>query len=211
MNVVLGIGEQLQTDGSDELTAHGATLSETARRLTRTTEKGLEIDRIFARPVATDRIDLQTTITDIVSRLVEDYPNASIDTSIGVVAVRTDSRILHEVVKETVVNALEHSGDVPVIRIEATATQSEIELTVTDDGPGIPQSEIQPVMTGEETALDHASRLGLWFIKWGMERIGGNVDFVSTDSGTEVTLQVRDNPASTGETQPQEADNEFVT
>lgn len=190
MNVVLGIGEHLQTNSVNEITENGKTLSQTARRLHRVSEKALEINRMFERTVETETVTLDTTVSKIVTRLGSDYPAATLETSIAVDSVRTDARILRKVLEEVVANALEHAGEAPTVHIEGRSTDGDIELRVTDDGPGIPQSEVRPIMNGEETALEHTSSFGLWFITWGMQKLGGSVDITTTESGTQVALRI---------------------
>lgn len=192
MSVVLATGQQLQTHETDELTDHGKTLTRTAGKLNSVSEKALEVNQIFDRPAGRKAASLRETIADISSRLREDYPDAAIDTSIEADSVQTDEQILRLVLEEIVANALEHGGDSPEVRVEAQSTERTVEILVTDDGPGIPQSEIQPLRAGEETALEHTSSFGLWFSKWGMQKIGGEVDFTITDAGTQVRLQVPD-------------------
>lgn len=205
MNVVLGIGQQIQTQGPDELTAQAKTLTETARNLNTVSEKALEIDQMFEQSAAKDTISLDEFITDIVSRLGADYPEATLDTSIDVETVRTDAQILRVVIEEIVANALEHTGDAPSVQIEVRSTERNTEITVTDNGPGIPHSEIQPLRNGEETSLEHTSSFGLWFSKWGMQKIGGNIDISAGETGTQVMLQVPERDESTEETQSRTA------
>ena len=190
MNVVLGIGENLQTRESDELAANGETLSRTARELHRVSEKALEINQLLERTTATETVDVSETLTEIASRLADDYPAATIELSIDVDSVPSDARILRIVVEEVVANALEHAGTAPVVQIEVASTDRDVEIRVTDDGSGIPQSELRPISNGEETALEHTSSFGLWSITWGMQKIGGTVEFTPTDTGTAVSLRI---------------------
>lgn len=67
-----------------------------------------------------------------------------------------------------------------------------IEVSVTDDGPGIPETEYSPIVNGGETALDHASSLGLWLVNWGVQSLGGEVAIDTTGNGSTVTLSVPD-------------------
>ena len=200
MNIVLAIGQQLQTQRTDELTKHGKTLTRTAHELNRVSEKALEANQMFERSVANDTAALREIITDIVSRLGKDYPDATIHTSIAVDSVYTDAQILGKVLEEIVANALEHAGESPAVQIAVRSRDRDVAVTVTDDGPGIPQSEIQPLRDGEETSLEHTSSFGLWFSKWGMQKIGGDLDITATHTGTEVTLAVPHSGDGAGET-----------
>lgn len=63
---------------------------------------------------------------------------------------------LENAVEHLVQNAIEH-GEPPV---ELTVTADEI--VVSDQGRGIPKSEIEPIQRHGESALEHGSGLGLW-------------------------------------------------
>ena len=67
-----------------------------------------------------------------------------------------------------------------------------VSITVTDDGPGIPDHELD-VLTGSEpiTQLSHGSGLGLWLVVWVTESYGGTVSFEESDEGgAKITLRV---------------------
>lgn len=89
-------------------------------------------------------------------------------------------------------NALEHAGDSPEVQVTASGTDSGVEISVTDDGPGIPRMEYDPLFNGGETALEHASGLGLWVVYWGVQSLGGEVDIETNDDGSTVILSVPD-------------------
>jgi len=64
-------------------------------------------------------------------------------------------------------------------------------LTVDDDGPGIPDHEIETVESGRETALEHGSGLGLWVVAWGAAAIGADVDYAEREPrGTTVAVSI---------------------
>jgi signal transduction histidine kinase len=64
-------------------------------------------------------------------------------------------------------------------------------LTVADDGPGIPNHEIQTVESGRETALEHGSGLGLWVVAWGAAAVGADIDYAEREPrGTKVTVSI---------------------
>lgn len=196
MSIVLGVGSRLQNREEADLAASGERLRRTARDLTRVSEKAIEVSRLFDEPIASERVHLPTMIEDLVSTLAGDYPRATVDTAVGADTIRTDPRTLSRVVEEVVANALEHDGDAPTVRIEVTGTAGGVEIAVADDGPGIPQAELDPIIDGDETALKHASSFGLWFVTWGVQALGGDVDISTSATGTEVRLTVPDSETS---------------
>jgi signal transduction histidine kinase len=101
---------------------------------------------------------------------------------------------LPEAITELVDNAVRHNdADEPRVRISAAELPSEswVSLVVADDGPGIPPAE-RAVLTGEETPLDHASGLGLWYVNWIVTAGGGALDIAESKAGgSRIELSLR--------------------
>jgi signal transduction histidine kinase len=190
MNIVLSVGGQLERQDDEDLAAVGGKLRRTSRNLTRVSEKAIEIDRLFEGSATVEQVDLPSAIETVVSPVAADHPRARITTSVNADTVRTDPRILSRVVEEVVANAAEHAGDGPAVDLAVEQAETGIEITVTDDGPGIPQAEVAPITAGKETQLSHTSSFGLWFVSWGVQAVGGTVDIDTTDTGTRVVLTV---------------------
>jgi signal transduction histidine kinase len=95
--------------------------------------------------------------------------------------------ILDAVLTELVENAVEHASDAD-ITIEVLEDGGGIR--VSDTGPGIPENERAVFVTGEETALQHGSGIGLWLAKWGAGRIGGELTVDTGDSGTDILVSL---------------------
>ncbi|OYR51869.1 histidine kinase N-terminal 7TM domain-containing protein [Halorubrum sp. Ea8] len=120
--------------------------------------------------------------------------------------VRADA--LRAVVANTVENALNHHDGEgveredggPCVRVslarergrgDGDGEPARFVLTVADDGPGIPEHEIEAVESGRETALEHGSGLGLWVVAWGAAAIGADVDYAEREPrGTTVAVSI---------------------
>ncbi|WP_197409880.1 ATP-binding protein, partial [Haloferax profundi] len=50
-------------------------------------------------------------------------------------------------------------------------------IHVTDNGPGIPDTELTVLESGTETPLQHISGLGLWLVHWIIDRSNGRLRF----------------------------------
>jgi signal transduction histidine kinase len=121
-----------------------------------------------------------------------EYPNVEIRTDLPGRAAVVSLDLVDSAIDNVLENAIEHhDDDRPVIDVEVADTGSgEVELRVTDDGPGIPAEELAALERGDEDPLTHTSGLGLWITKWIVSESGGSVEFEDNDpSGTVVSMR----------------------
>lgn len=139
-----------------------------------------------------DHVDLVELAEAVAEEVTEEYPNGRVDVSAPPppTAVRTNREILRAVLEELVHNGLKHDdGTDPTVGVELGRTAEGIVITVRDDGPGIPEHERAVLLDGEETPLRHGSGIGLWFVYWGVRRLGGTISFAENHPrGSTVTL-----------------------
>jgi signal transduction histidine kinase len=88
-------------------------------------------------------------------------------------------------------NAVVHNEGTPSVTVGAECGAASATVTISDDGPGIPEAELSPLEQGEETQLSHSSGIGLWLVSLIVERSGGDVSFESTEDGTVVRITLR--------------------
>jgi signal transduction histidine kinase len=102
------------------------------------------------------------------------------------------------VLAELIENGLEHAEhDSPHVEISVRRTPSgAVEIAVADNGPGLPERE-REIITGEtETQLKHGQGIGLWFVRWAVTQLGGDLKFKQNDpTGTVVTIRLYDTAA----------------
>ena len=72
-------------------------------------------------------------------------------------------------------------------------------LTVSDDGPGIPEMERSILEDGEEGPLTHSQGLGLWVV-WTVVKQSGGELAISTSEGGGTSVQITLERAPTGTT-----------
>ncbi|QSG02040.1 histidine kinase N-terminal 7TM domain-containing protein [Natranaeroarchaeum sulfidigenes] len=143
-----------------------------------------------------DRAIERVAIGDLVDRIVErtarNYPSAEIVSDVPPdLAVSTYPHQLEVVLENLVENGLQHN-DSSERRLGITATRDSdgVAIVIADDGPGIPDHEIEAIESGESSQLYHGSGLGLWLVSWVVAVLGGDLDFEVTDSGTTVHVWV---------------------
>jgi len=96
---------------------------------------------------------------------------------------------------ELLTNSIEHNdAETPRVgvSVEHDAESGAVRITVSDNGPGIPDYEMRPIERETETALEHGSGVGLWVTTWIVREADGSIDFAETDDGTTVTIWLPD-------------------
>ena len=109
------------------------------------------------------------------------------------ITLTTQPTLLDVLVTNLVENALQHAED-PTVTVTATVDDDAVVLTVSDDGPGIPDHELGVLDRGRETDLSHGSGIGLWLIQWAVTSLRGTVAF-DTTAGTTATVRLPTNRA----------------
>lgn len=156
------------------------TLSEKARRL----------DQLVNQDFNRESVDLRSLLDRLVSTVASNYPAATFAVkgpeSLWVRALPS----LEVAILELLENAAKHAGETPGVTVMIEEQADEVLLHVSDDGPGLPEMEIEVLSGGSETPLMHGSGLGLWLVHWAATSHDGTVDAEVTDGGTTVTISI---------------------
>lgn len=104
----------------------------------------------------------------------------------------TNPQALSGALESALDNALSYADS--SVRIVVEQSCDECVIRITDDGPGIPENELESLDTGSESPLQHGTGLGLWQLKWAVTMLNGDLSF-ETASGTTVELTVPDRGA----------------
>ncbi|MFP4529715.1 MAG: sensor histidine kinase [Halodesulfurarchaeum sp.] len=141
-------------------------------------------------------IDVALVIDQEVTRFRDRYPEVTVETDLPEhLHVQADWSIQHAI-REALENAMDHHHAPEAerrVEIVGTKTMSEVRITITDDGPGIPIAEVEPIESGTERPLAHGSGVGLWVIAWLCRSFDGSVTFDDEDGTTvEMTFKQAD-------------------
>lgn len=153
--------------------------SETARRI----EDVIDADE-------RRRFHLEETLSDVIADSRERHPEATIEFD-GLTDVTVSSNPqLKAALQEILDNAIVHSGSDPTVTVTGERTGRWYDIIVSDNGPGIPDHELETLQQGEETALVHGSGAGLWLIHLVVEDSNGDVSYETNGDGTTVRLRL---------------------
>jgi signal transduction histidine kinase len=177
-----GYVETIDDERADQLKAQH-------QRISHLGEKAGEIEAVLQREPTIDQpAPLSRAIGKALGAAPLDDDGPEIKTAIPHhVDVTVNDSIVADLVTELLANAIEHA-DASEIRVWFDVTDST--LIVADDGTGMDRDEIETLHARKESALDHASGLGLWLINWGIDRMGGTIDFETGADGTEIRLEL---------------------
>ncbi|GAA0543822.1 histidine kinase N-terminal 7TM domain-containing protein [Halorubrum ejinorense] len=214
--LVHGYGEILRDRLDDpDLVDMADAIERRAGALAALGEKAGTVDRLLAE-TDPEPTDVRDFVEAVVADARERDGDATVELDLGDAAADWTTRVrpdaLRAVVENTVENAIDHHDGEgteredggPWVRAslrrdggDAAAETggrrdgARFVLTVEDDGPGIPDHEVEAVESGRETALEHGSGLGLWVVAWGAAAIGADVTYEGREPrGTRVTVSI---------------------
>jgi PAS domain S-box-containing protein len=138
---------------------------------------------------------LGTLVDEVTGWFGERYPDARLDVTVAAERHASVDGRLAVAVQELVENSVEHGeGDTPTVALSVRPTdgaESHVVFTVTDDGPGIPEYELDAVQRDAEDSLVHGTGVGLWLVRWVVTNAGGTLDVESTPgAGSTVAIEV---------------------
>jgi signal transduction histidine kinase len=106
----------------------------------------------------------------------------AIETTVEAKSVRADADLLRRIVENLLENALRHAPEESVVRVSTAERAGEVEIRISDSGPGIPEAVRQNIFerfvqveNGERTTTRSGRGLGLAFCRLAVEAHGGRI------------------------------------
>lgn len=131
------------------------------------------------------RVDLAEKVREAAA-VGERYPDADLEVDSPSEAPAMAVESIDVAFRHAIENACEHAGETPTVRVGVTEAASTVEVRITDDGEGVPESERAALEADLDRPLRHPSSLGLRVIQWLVDRSGGDLSF--EDGGRTVRL-----------------------
>lgn len=196
LTAVVGMAEILEesTVGADsEIREYVSLLRQEGRELARLVEDLLLIGRLDAEvlPMRPERVDLRWELERIVA---ETHPPRRVEVSLlGEGGAWADPVRLRHVIRHLYMNAVRHGGDRVTIRIAEDPSQARI--AVCDDGPGIPDDQLDRIFTVSSGRKDtpggpSSLGLGLRVSKRLATVLGGDLTYRRVDAVTVFELRL---------------------
>ncbi|MFB6092183.1 MAG: ATP-binding protein [Haloquadratum sp.] len=192
LNLLHGHARKLAAHGDDAVTESASVINRIADRWIGLAEKARTIERLFDdEPAATARIE--DVVDDVEARIVREWSSDHIETEIRAARTCCISDRLSVPLIELCENGIKHTeGEAGEVRlsVESGGEPGWVDIHVADDGPGLPEAELEALRAAEETPLRHGDGLGLWLVRFVVRRLGGAISAHSDEHGTLVRLHV---------------------
>ncbi|CEG09617.1 Sensor protein KdpD [Afipia felis] len=181
---LLDYGERLDPAARNDLLQHIKVEAEGLDELVRNLLAVTRIDA-GALELRRDWVDLREIVQRIVSaaRRRGAAQSFTIGLSSDLPLIRADAALIEQAVGTVVANAVAHTPRETIITIESVITENEIELMISDNGPGIPAEALPRIFEkfvslGAASSADggHGTGLGLAIAKGIAEAHGGSVE-----------------------------------
>lgn len=189
VTVIRGFAAAIADQTEDEIESNAERIIARVEKLSDTSETARRIESVIeAETLAT--FDLEQLVEEVVKSLHSEHPAASYEMRVPALTVVANPEF-DTALTEIVQNAVTHNdSDQPRVTIAAERTDRGVELTVRDNGPGIPDHELETLDRGEETSLVHGSGAGLWLIQTTIDSSNGDLSYETGEEGTTVRIRL---------------------
>lgn len=191
LNVIAGYAELIQSVAGDDTEEYASHIRSSATDLIATTRKTKDVGQIFTDEQV-ERLSLKRVVDRAVPSLEFGETPSSISVDVPDVWVSAHPK-LDLAIRELVENAVVHNDrtDRANVDISASIEDEWVTLFVEDNGPGIPDFELQVLDDEEETDLGHGSGIGLWLVYWIVKRSNGELVSEATPEGSRIGVRLR--------------------
>ena len=189
-NVIGGYADLLRDHVDEEGDPYLDIIDRKVRTLTHLSDQAREIDVALHSDAGRADIDLAALVDRLGESLASSFPRASVGVTVPESAVVSADELLESAVRNVLENAVVHNdGDDPHVEATVVPDGDRFRIDVADDGPGIPPVERTVFSEARETALEHASGLGLWLVHWIVTESGGDLEIDTREpTGTVVRM-----------------------
>ncbi|MFQ3294597.1 MAG: PAS domain S-box-containing protein [Halobacteriales archaeon] len=191
MNVINGSAQTIAEIGGDDLEPYLENITTTTEKLLDTVQKERAVTDVLLDSPEEQSLDLVPIVKRVVADANSRHPDAEITTELSDEGQARGSPRVRQAIVELIENAIVHSDqEQPSIEVEVEWDAETVSISVTDDGPGIPDME-QQVLTADADIepLFHGSGLGLWIVTLIVEQSDGMLEFTDNQPrGSEVTI-----------------------
>jgi signal transduction histidine kinase len=196
-NVIFGHADILAEDPTD-IPSHVNEIKNQATEFVEIGDKAKEIETLLHDDKnGNEVVDLASRVETICSGIQREYPSAELTISLPERLPVIAHPLIDSALSNLIQNAIIHNNkQKPKVTIEYKSIVDEnhdlIEIRIADNGPGIPNDQINVLTQGYETDLNHLSGLGLWLVNWIVMKSDGEIRFQNNQpEGSIVCMRFR--------------------
>jgi len=149
---------------------------------------------VFSLPLILPGTDLVEHIKEVAHEARYAHPDLKIEIFSESEVSRTKftaSRLLPMVWQNIFRNAAQYAGDSPTVRVDVALEENDFVITISDDGPGIPEDKRQNLFKRGSKSESEESGLGLYLSKLVLESHGGTIELVDVPGQTGTKFIIR--------------------
>ena len=153
-----------------------------------------------------ERVDVREVAVTVINRRIGQVIGAGVDIHLdapdGDIAIASHRTLLFEILSNLVDNAIRYNRKGGMVTITIRVDAGVVSIAVADDGPGLPDADLDRVgqrfVRLANSAGQEGSGLGLAIVRSAARRIGAQIEFRNTRPGLRVTLRFDAARASNG-------------
>ena len=184
IDVIKAHSEQL-ADVPAAPTESAVTIQQTADQLATLSRDARQFQKLMRQSTEREStVPAADVVTDAVEAVNEEWPEADVAVDAVATPVAVSRNLVQYALSNLVENAVQHNESAtPRVRVTAVNGDGHVEVTVADDGPGIPETERSVIETGGEDQHSHSTQFGLWSANWAVQAVGGEFEIGESDLG----------------------------
>lgn len=188
LNAIVLNAEQIQ---NKEISLEEVTkkIVDQSNELLEISEKERDIIHALSGKQETQTIDIVSEIEKIIEDIKDQYSTEVVHDppeNAFVYGVTGLKKAFFEVIENAIIH---NSSDTPKVEINIEKSRDTVYLSIKDDGPKIPDTEIDIRSESQEIdQLNHSLGIGLWLVKWMVETSNGSISFEYTGNGNLINI-----------------------
>ena len=183
INIIMGHVEMLAERADETDRSHLDAIDASATSIIETSGKLRTIQGIVTGGQSAGPTDVSRTVASVTETYAERYPDATVTSECPQDVFARCPTGFQAALDNLVENAIEHNpSPSPSVTVTVTVEGGLLYVAVTDDGPGIPETE-RRILEDGETPLRHSAGVGLWLVYCFVEQAGHELSFEHLDDG----------------------------
>lgn len=166
-------------------TESAVTIQETADQLATLSRDARQFEKLMRQSTERESaVPTAEVVADAVETVRQEWPEADVVVDAVSTPVTVSRNLVQYALHNLVENAVQHNESAtPRVEVTAVDAGTQVEVTVADDGPGIPETERAVIETGGEDQYSHSTQFGLWSANWAVQAVGGEFEIGESDLG----------------------------